>query len=171
MRTCVASLALAVLAFSHYLTAQADDAGVEFFEKKIRPVLVKHCYECHSADAKKLGGGLLLDHREGLRKGGETGSALVVGKPDESLLIKAIRYEDDSLKMPPKGKLPAAVIADLETWIKNGASDPREKPTRTTAVDSWAETFRSRRDWRGGRRDRESASLDPCSPPNRSWPG
>ena len=147
MRTYIASLALAVLAFSHCLSAQADDAGIEFFEKKIRPVLVKHCYECHSADAKKLGGGLLLDHREGLRKGGETGSALMVGKPDESLLIKAIRYADDSLKMPPKGKLPADVIADFEAWVMNGANDPRDKPTRTPAADSWAETFRSRRDW------------------------
>ncbi len=147
MRTCFAILTLAVLAVGHCASAQADDADVEFFEKKIRPVLVKHCYECHSADAKKLGGGLLLDHREGLRKGGETGSGLVVGKPDESLLIKAIRYADDSLKMPPKGKLPADVIADLETWVKNGANDPRDKPTRTHAADSWAETFRSRRDW------------------------
>ena len=147
MRTCFAILALAVLAATHGQSARADDAGLDFFEKKIRPVLVKHCYECHSADAKKLGGGLLLDHREGLRKGGETGAALVVGKPSESLLIKAIRYEDDSLKMPPKGKLPAAVITDLETWVKNGANDPRDKPTRTPAADSWAETFRSRRDW------------------------
>ncbi|MFM9963829.1 MAG: PSD1 and planctomycete cytochrome C domain-containing protein [Planctomycetaceae bacterium] len=147
MRTCFTGLALAVLVVTHVLSAQAEDVGVEFFEKKIRPVLVKHCYECHSANAKKLGGGLLLDHREGLRQGGETGSAVVVGKPDESLLIKAIRYEDDSLKMPPKGKLPAAAIADLETWIKNGASDPREKPTRAPAADSWAETFRARREW------------------------
>ncbi len=147
MRASFASLALAVLAATHCVPAPADDAGFEFFEKKIRPVLVKHCSECHSADAKKLGGGLLLDHREGLRKGGETGPALVVGKPSESLLIKAIRYEDDSLKMPPKGKLPAAVIVDLETWIKNGANDPRDKPTQTRAADSWAETFCSRRDW------------------------
>ena len=129
MRASFASLVLAVFAATHGLPAQADDASIEFFEKKIRPVLVKQCYECHSADAKKLGGGLLLDHREGLRKGGETGPAIVVGKPGESLLIKAIRYEDDSLKMPPKGKLPAEVIADLETWIKNGANDPRDKPT------------------------------------------
>jgi hypothetical protein len=147
MRAAFASLILAILAATHSLPAQADDADFEFFEKKIRPLLVQHCYECHAADAKKLGGGLLLDHREGLRKGGETGPALVIGKPDQSLLIKAIRYEDDSLKMPPKGKLPAAAIADLETWIKNGASDTRDKPTRVPAADSWAETFRSRRDW------------------------
>ena len=147
MRASFASLVLAVFAATHGLSALADDASIEFFEKKIRPVLVKQCYECHSADAKKLGGGLLLDHREGLRKGGETGPAIVVGKPGESLLIKAIRYEDDSLKMPPKGKLPAEVIADLETWIKNGANDPRDKPTQSKIGESWAETMRQRSDW------------------------
>ncbi len=147
MRATFASLFLAILTAAHGLPAHADDSDFEFFEKKVRPVLVKHCYKCHSADAKKLGGGLPLDHREGLRQGGETGPAIVVGKPDQSLLIKAIRYEDDSLKMPPKGKLPAAAIADLEIWIKNGANDPRDKPTRAPAADSWAETFRSRRDW------------------------
>src|SRR3954469_19190419 len=88
--------------------ARADDAGIEFFEKKIRPVLVEHCLKCHATDSKKIGGGLLLDHRDGARKGGDSGAAVEPGKPETSLLIKAIRYDDDSLKMPPKGKLPAA---------------------------------------------------------------
>src|SRR5438045_2391676 len=105
----------------------ADDAGLEFFEKKIRPVLVQYCYECHSADAKKLGGGLLLDSRDGVRKGGDTGLVIESGKPEESPLIIAVRYKDDSLKMPPKGKLPEAAIADLEAWVKIGAPDPRDK--------------------------------------------
>jgi cytochrome c553 len=144
LRILVATSAVAIAVAQQVI---ADDAATEFFEKKIRPVLVKHCYECHSADAKKLGGGLLLDHREGLRKGGDTGTAVVVGKPGESLLIKAIRYDDDSLKMPPKGKLPADVVADFETWIKNGATDPRDKPTRNSAEVSWAETMRERADW------------------------
>jgi len=99
---------------------------VVFFEKKIRPILVAHCYACHSAKAarvKKLRGGLWLDNREGLRKGGETGAAIVPGKPDESLLLKALNY--DSLEMPPKEKLPATVIADFREWITRGAPDPR----------------------------------------------
>jgi hypothetical protein len=140
-------LTLVIAAAGVWQQAIADDAAVEFFEKKIRPVLVKHCYECHSANAKKLGGGLLLDHRDGIRKGGDSGPAIAVGKPDESLLIKAIRHDDDSVKMPPKGKLPAAVIADIETWIKNGATDPRDKPTPNKIGESWDETMRQRSDW------------------------
>ena len=84
--------------------AATDAAGVEFFEKKIRPVLVEHCYDCHSADAKKVKGGLLLDTREGSLKGGDNGPALVPGNPDKSLLIKAVRYTDPDLQMPPKNK-------------------------------------------------------------------
>src|SRR5439155_20518282 len=95
--------------------APPDAQGIEFFEKKIRPVLVQHCYQCHSADAKKLKGGLHLDTRDGIRKGGETAPAIVPGKPAESLLIQALRYGE--LKMPPKGKLPDAIIADCEKWI------------------------------------------------------
>ena len=75
-----------------------------FFEKKIRPVLAAHCYKCHSAKADKIKGGLLLDTREGLRKGGESGPAVVPGNPDKSLLIKALRYTDEDLKMPPRSR-------------------------------------------------------------------
>src|SRR5438552_10027854 len=95
-------------------SAEAADDGIEFFEKKIRPVLVQHCYECHSKDAKKQRGGLLLDSRAAIRKGGDTGPAVVPKKPGESVLIKAVRHTDAELKMPPKGKLPDAIIADLE---------------------------------------------------------
>src|SRR5687767_13627968 len=102
----------------------ADD-GTDFFEKKIRPLLVTHCYECHSSESKKLGGNLLLDHRDGVLKGGDTSPAIDPGKPENSLLLTAIKYEDDGLKMPPKGKLAATAIADLEAWIKMGAPDPR----------------------------------------------
>jgi hypothetical protein len=98
-------------------------AQVDFFEKKIRPVLVERCYKCHSAQAKKPKGGLLLDTREGLRKGGESGPAIVPGQPTASLLLKALRYEER--QMPPGGKLPDAVIADFQTWIQQGAADPR----------------------------------------------
>jgi hypothetical protein len=107
-------------------TACADE-GVEFFEQKIRPVLADRCYSCHSADAaskKTLKGGLLLDTREATRKGGESGPAVVPGKPEDSLLIAAIRHE--SIRMPPKGKLPDDAIADFVKWVKIGAPDPRD---------------------------------------------
>src|SRR3954447_21983018 len=87
---------------------------VEFFEKRIRPVLVEHCYECHSAQSEKLKGKLLLDTREAARHGGETGPAVVPGDPDASVLLQALRYEN--FEMPPKGKLPAQTIADFEKW-------------------------------------------------------
>jgi hypothetical protein len=103
--------------------AAADD----FFESRIRPVLVEHCLKCHSAEAaakNKLRGGLLLDTKAGWQAGGDTGPALVPGDPAASLLLKSLRYDGD-LKMPPAGKLPDAVVADFEAWIKAGAADPR----------------------------------------------
>jgi len=105
----------------------ADPASVEFFEKKIRPILADHCYKCHSAEAaqaEKLKGGLLLDQRDGLLQGGESGPAIVPGDAKKSLLLQALRYMGE-LRMPPKGRLPDSVIADFETWVKSGAPDPR----------------------------------------------
>jgi len=101
-----------------------SEAGLRFFENKIRPVLVKECYSCHSAQAKKARGGLVVDTREGLLKGGDAGPAVVPGKPLESLLLKAMRH--DGLAMPPKGKLAPEILADFEAWIRMGAPDPRE---------------------------------------------
>jgi hypothetical protein len=105
----------------------ADREGIEFFEKKIRPVLVERCYECHSSLAKQLEGSLSLESRAGVLKGGDQGAAVVPGDLDKSLLIRAIRYGDKDLQMPPKPaeRLPAEVVADFETWIKRGAPDPR----------------------------------------------
>jgi hypothetical protein len=108
--------------------------GVEFFEKKVRPLLVKHCYECHAADAKKLKGDLLLDTREGVLKGGVSGPAVVPGDPAKSLLIKAVRHTDEKLQMP-KEKLSAQEIADLEAWVKMGAPDPRTGAVKTKRLD------------------------------------
>lgn len=109
---------------SYSRTAEPTREGVEFFEKKIRPVLVEHCYKCHSAEAKKSKGGLVVDTRQGLLDGGETGPAVVPGNPIRSLLLKALTH--DGLKMPNgTTKLPGTVIADFETWIKLGAPDPR----------------------------------------------
>ncbi len=118
-------LSLALVIVATRTRAVADDPGVEFFEKKIRPVLVEHCQECHSTQSNKQRGGLYLDSRDALRKGGDSGVVLVPGKPQQSLLIKAIRYHDPDLRMPPKGKLPAVVVADFENWVAMGAPDPR----------------------------------------------
>ncbi|QOV90380.1 PSD1 and planctomycete cytochrome C domain-containing protein [Humisphaera borealis] len=99
-----------------------------FFEQKIRPVLVESCYQCHSAAAvtnKKLKGGLYVDSREGLLKGGDTGPAIVPGQSAKSLLIKAMKWDDDNLQMPPKTRLPDSVISDFARWIDMGAPDPR----------------------------------------------
>lgn len=107
--------------------AEPDRKGLDFFEAKIHPMLVKHCYECHSTGAaakKTLKGGLLLDSRDGSRKGGESGPAVVPGKPDKSLLISALKQ--DSFEMPPKGKLPDEIIAHFVKWIEMGAPDSRD---------------------------------------------
>ncbi len=127
------------------ISALALGADLDFFESRIRPVLVANCYECHSVEAAnrgKLKGGLLLDSRDGIRTGGDTGPALVPGSVSESLLLKALRQED--LEMPPKGKLSDEVIADFSRWIEMGADDPREhaalelKSTAIDASDHWA---------------------------------
>ncbi len=105
-----------------------DAKGVEFFETKIRPVLVEHCYKCHSAEAeksKKIKAGLFLDSAAGVRKGGDSGPIVVAGDPEKSLLMHALRGEKDASTMPPKGKLPKAIVEDFATWIKMGAPDPR----------------------------------------------
>lgn len=99
---------------------------IKFFESKIRPVLIEHCYSCHSEKADKIKGGLLLDGRAGVHAGGDGGAIIVPGQPDKSSLIRAIRYKDDGFQMPPKKKLPDHVIADFETWVKMGAPDPRD---------------------------------------------
>lgn len=95
-----------------------------FFSSKIEPILRTHCYECHSHD-ETMEGGLALDSRSGWEQGGDSGVAVVAGKPDESLLIKKIRWIDDDHRMPPEEKLAAADIALLEQWVKRGAPDPR----------------------------------------------
>ena len=97
--------------------------GVEFFETKIRPVFVEHCDRCHASDEKNIKGGLKLDSRAAMLKGGDSGPAIVPGNSDESLLISALKY--DGYEMPPKGKLPDSVISDFIEWVGMGAPDPR----------------------------------------------
>src|SRR6056297_2182032 len=125
-RSVLLPLLFAFLGVALGRTLAADDR-LAFFEKKIRPVLVEHCYSCHSAGAEELGGKLLLDSRDGMLGGGESGPVLAAGKPDDSLLMQALRW--DGIDMPPDGPLPDPVIKDFENWIAMGATDPRRGQT------------------------------------------
>ncbi|MCA9247164.1 MAG: DUF1553 domain-containing protein [Planctomycetales bacterium] len=120
----------ALLSVGFAATIQADempsDQQIRFFETKIRPVLVKHCYSCHSAESEEIKGELQLDTRAGIRLGGESGHAVVPGDVQASLLINALRFED--FEMPPKNKLDDDVINDFVRWVKMGAPDPRDGP-------------------------------------------
>ncbi len=117
------SLAVVMVLLSLCAGVRAD-VGADFFEKKVRPVFAEHCYKCHSAEAKKLRGGLRLDTVAGIRKGGDSGPLFVSGKPKQSLLVTALRHEETA--MPPAGKLPDAVIADVVAWVERGAVLPKE---------------------------------------------
>src|ERR1051325_7350713 len=123
-------LALAPAVFAAAIKLEPDQ--IEFFEKKVRPVLVEHCYKCHSSQPDaKIKADLALDSREATLKGGESGPAVVPGKPDKSLLIKAIKHLDADMAMPPKtNKLSDEIIANLEQWVRMGAPDPREATDR-----------------------------------------
>src|SRR6476661_2342792 len=110
----------------------ADQDGIQFFEAKIRPVLATQCYGCHSAQAPKLQGGLSLDSPSGIRKGGNSGVVVDSAQPDRSVLLKAVRYQDPSLKMPPGKALPAEIVADFETWIRGGAAMPADVAPRAS---------------------------------------
>jgi len=92
---------------------ECRDDGLEHFERRVRPVLVERCYECHSSRSRRLKGGLSLESREGWERGGLSGAAVVPGDPDASLVVQAVRYTDEELQMPPAGRLPAAEVAAL----------------------------------------------------------
>ncbi|GAB5561004.1 MAG: hypothetical protein SynsKO_26510 [Synoicihabitans sp.] len=141
---------------------------IDFFEAKIRPVLIENCYQCHSQDADELRGSLLLDSRQGLRHGGDSGAVIVPGDPDASLLIKAIRYTDDDLRMPPAKnnrdrRLPDEVVHDFENWIRMGAPDPRTRATVAPAHDM------SARDRHWAFRTLEKPELPEVDDKDRSW--
>ncbi len=146
--------------------APTDPKATEFFERNIRPLLIRRCDECHSKQSEKIRGGLSLDSRDGWRKGGDRGPAIEPGKPDESLLIQAVRYKDEDLQMPPKGKLPDREIALLTHWVAMGAPDPRESgavsPSRARIEIKDSRAFWSFR-----------PPVDPPIPAVRveSWPG
>lgn len=136
-----------------FVMAPPPAAGVEsaekvaFFESKIRPLLVERCIECHGEEKQK--GGLRLDSRAAWQAGGDSGKAIVPGKPDESLLIKAVRYADKDLQMPPKKALPPGEVALLVEWIQQGAVDPRSEALAAAQPmsDDWAAEFQKRLDW------------------------
>ena len=127
------ALFLALCASTLYAVPSPKD--IAFFEKEIRPLLAEHCYQCHSSDAEKVKGGLLLDTAAGWMAGGETGEVLVPGEPDESSLIHAVRYSNRDLQMPPKYKLDDDAIAALEKWVAMGAPDPREGDHAVPALE------------------------------------
>jgi hypothetical protein len=143
--------------------AADDPKGIDFFEKNIRPVLVANCYQCHSASAKELKGELRLDTKEGVLKGGESGLAVVPGKPEESLILQALRHED-GLEMPPKEKLPDSVVAAFTKWIELGAPDPR-KPNVTT-VGGKINILEARKFWSF----QPPKVIAPSAVKNAAWP-
>ena len=118
---------------------------IEFFESKIRPVLVTHCYECHSAKSQPLQGSLRLDTEQALRKGGETGASLDLEKPADSLLLQALQY--DGPEMPPTGKLPDPILADFKKWVEMGAPDPRIETESSATSPLIQNTVRAKSHW------------------------
>jgi hypothetical protein len=132
--TCLITLGISLAGYSN------EEPGSEaFFESRIRPALVKHCYECHSEESGKSKGGLRLDTRESTRLGGDSGAAVIPKSSEESLLLGAIQHLDPDLEMPPKEpKLPEQVIHDFEAWIQAGAFDPRESAATSAQLNQAA---------------------------------
>lgn len=133
------------LAFGQAPAPAERREDVEFFEKKVRPLLIERCHSCHSTKAKKQKGGLLLDSRESILKGGDSGPAVVPGQVGKSLLVQAIRYEKDHVQMPPKGKLPLGELAILEEWVKRGAVYPG--PVETATMKGSINLVEARKFW------------------------
>ncbi len=160
LKNSIGALAM-LLTLTCFGRAVGADSASDFFEKKIRPVLVEQCYSCHSQTAKRIRAGLVVDTRDGLLKGGDSGPALVPGDPAKSLLIRALRQEDD-LFMPPNRKLDDAVIRDFVRWVEMGAPDPRQAVKSVTP----------RREFRISDDDRKHWSFQPLAvlPPKGGTP-
>lgn len=130
--------------------AAATDRQLQFFETRIRPILVQHCYECHNSSSAAEGG-LRVDDRAGLRTGGAGGPIIVPGQPEASRLLAILRHEVDGLEMPQSGpRLDDRVIADFEQWIRDGAADPRDQPPTADELaqaTSWEALFAQRKQW------------------------
>ncbi|MEK0445658.1 MAG: hypothetical protein RLZZ399_979 [Verrucomicrobiota bacterium] len=146
-RNRIAAISALIFGFASPAIAAPDQEGVEFFEKKIRPVLLAECVDCHNAEKQK--GGLRLDHREAWKKGGDSGAAIIPGDPKTSLLLRSIRHEEADLKMPSKApKLDPSVIADFEAWVAMGAPDPRGEPSPSASSGAkWEQLLAMRRHW------------------------
>ncbi|XZE52934.1 DUF1553 domain-containing protein [Planctomycetaceae bacterium SH139] len=144
------SLLLSAMVIANGPSAEADDAELAFFESKIRPVLVEHCYECHNSH-DTAEGGLAVDHRKALLDGGENGPAIALGEGKTSLLVAVMRHQIEGLEMPLGAtRLSDAVISDFERWIEAGAVDPRDEPPTADAAganQSWEATFAERKQW------------------------
>ncbi len=154
MATCFFLVAMGLAVSSTARAAEPSAKQVAFFESKIRPILAKHCYQCHSDRTKKLKAGLRLDTRQGWVKGGKSGSPIVAGKPKDSLLFKAVSHSSRNLRMPPKGKLPESAIRAIEQWIAMGAPDPRtpaatsnDSPKKLAASESDLDLSKARQFW------------------------
>jgi hypothetical protein len=136
------SLFICVVFATTALCSAEDKELLEFFEKKIRPVLVENCYECHSRKSEEVKGNLLVDTKAGLLEGGGTGPAVVPGNTEESLILTALRYKEDAFQMPPSGKLSDEILKNFAQWIEDGAVDPRDgervDPRITRAAEHWS---------------------------------
>ncbi|MCR9199984.1 MAG: DUF1553 domain-containing protein [Planctomycetaceae bacterium] len=130
-------------------SSKLTDEQSQFFEARIRPVLVEHCYECHNSQTSEAG--LVLDHRAALLRGGDSGPLLDRKSPADSLLLQVVRHDIDGLEMPEGGgKLAPSIIADLTRWVEMGAPDPRDQPpseTELSAATSWEAVREKRRQW------------------------
>ena len=147
-------------------TVQQSDSRYDFFEARIRPVLVQHCYECHSASAGTVKGGLRLDSRAGWQQGGDSGPAIIPGDPNSSHVLLAVNGSGQMSDMPPQNRLPESIVRDIEKWIADGASDPRESewvPKESQGVDLQA----GRQFWSFQPRKSfvSSTSIDQLNPP------
>src|SRR5215203_6089556 len=145
--TTMAWATVAIFLANALVLLAAEESELAFFEKRIRPVLAEHCYECHSAESEKIKGGLRVDSRDALLHGGDSGPAILAGEPEKSLLVKAIRHLDPDLAMPPikagGKKLTDAQIADIALWVGKGAI----MPATTSAVFAKYDYSTSRTNW------------------------
>ena len=164
---CLLSAWAALAGAAAVRAADSPADGVEFFEAKVRPVLVARCYECHSAKAKKVRGGLRLDGRARLLAGGDRGPAVVPGDPDKSLLLEAVGYKNPDLQMPKDGKLPDAAVADLAAWVRMGAPWGKEDAGAAVADKPAFDLQQRKQDhwaWRPIRRPEPPAVKDDAWP-------
>ena len=164
---CLIRLSALLYSLCAVTARSAESAGIDFFEKKIRPVLAEQCYKCHSATSEKIKGKLRVDSRAALLKGGESGPGLVPGTPEKSLLIEAIVYTNQDLQMPPKTKLSDAVIQDFTAWVKDGAPWPEDKDSKVVVEEKKIDYDKLRKEhWAF----QPLKHIDPPAVKDEAWP-